>query len=318
MEIKFYFDKELAIELISQTFQKSFGRKFDKENWKWRYKGNPNEDKIYISYIVESNVLAAYYAVSPCIVQYNDKKYKIALSNMTMTHPDHQGKGYFKLLANKLYDKLKEDNFIGVYGFANSNSHYGFRKYLNWHDLAILNIFKLTPEIFRPFLIKDNNSYKFEESPLDQNTIGLLKSFKVSNKLIEINRNFNNYEWRFVKIPNQKYHLLILKEKDEIRFVMVYKLFENEIDLMEIFFKTYDETGFQIYLGNSIKYLISKYNKAINIWTNLYDNEHIYLEKIGFQESIFNTYFGIIPFVNDMEMLHIKNWHYRFFDSDIF
>ncbi len=316
--IEFFFNKSLDIQLISKTFEKSFNTKFDVENWVWRFQNNPNEKKVYISYVIENNILAAYYAVSPCILEYKGIKYKVALSNMTMTHPDYQGKGYFKLLGEQLYGKLKEDNYIGVFGFANSNSHYGFRKYLNWQDLAMLNIFNVTPTTFRQYLIKHNDEYKFEVLTVDSNTVATLKDLKVSNNLIEVNRSIENYEWRLKNIPSQKYQLLSLTERGNVKLIIVFKFYKNELDLMEIFFNSDAVAQYQFYLGNSINYLISNYQKEINIWSNLYSEEHLLLEKFGFKETSFNTYFGYIPFTDFIDMINIKNWHYRFYDSDVF
>ncbi|MCD4731538.1 MAG: GNAT family N-acetyltransferase [Bacteroidales bacterium] len=316
--LKLYFNQSIDIALISETFEKAFNQKFNQKSWEWRFLENPNDDKIFISYIIEDGKLAAYYAVSPATINYNGRKLKIALSNMTMTHPDFQGKGYFKLLANSLYAKLKENNYIGVFGFANTNSHYGFRKYLNWHDLAMLNIFKTTTESFRPFLIKDNDLLNFEELPLNQETVKLLRKTTVSENKIEVNRDLENYLWRFVKIPEKEYQLLITKNGDETLLILVYKFFGNEIDIMEIFNTTPQVSVSQQLLGCAIKHLVTKYESSINIWSNLYDDVHLYLEKIGFQESVFNTYFGFIPFNDNKEFLDIKNWHFRLYDSDIF
>ena len=79
---------------------------------------NPISNKIYINYLLEGGKLVAYYAVSPCEIVINNKTYKVALSNMTMTHPSHSGKGYFKMLATALYQELKKDDFVAVYGFV--------------------------------------------------------------------------------------------------------------------------------------------------------------------------------------------------------
>lgn len=316
--IEFYFDKALDIDLIAETFQYAYGNNFNKEIWKWRFLQNPNDDKVFINYIIEDGKLAAYYAVSPATINYNGRNLKVALSNMTMTHPDYQGKGYFKLLANSLYSKLKENNYIGVFGFANANSHYGFRKYMNWHDLAMLNIFKTTPEIFRPYLIKDNDLLNFEELPLNQETVELLRHTNVSDNKIKINRDLKNYKWRFVNIPDKKYQLLLTKNAEDVELILAYKFYGNEIDVMEIFHTTVHKSASQSILGCAIKHLITEYKKPVNIWSNLYDDEHLYLEKIGFQESVFNTYFGFIPLTDSMEFLDIKNWHFRLYDSDVF
>jgi len=274
--IEFYFDKALNIDLIAETFQSAFGQEFNFEIWKWRFLQNQNDDKIFISYIIEDGKLAAYYAVSPAIVSFNGKQQKVALSNMTMTHPDFQGKGYFKLLANELYAKLKENNYIGVFGFANANSHYGFRKYLNWHDLAMLNIFKTTPETFRPFLIREKEKLVFEEYPLNQVTVELLKETSVSDNKIEVNRDLNNYFWRLVSIPEKKYQLLLTKNENGEELILVFKLFGNEIDIMEMFYKNRQGSDSQQLLGGAIDYLISIYKNPINTWSSLQSDEHLF------------------------------------------
>jgi hypothetical protein len=87
---------------------------------------------------------------------------------------------------------------------------------------------------------------------------------------------------------------------------------------MEVFYKESIITAHQTILGSAIKYLVTKYERPLNIWSNLYDDEHLYLEKIGFQESVFNTYFGFIPFNDSKEFFDIKNWHFRLYDSDVF
>ena len=100
-KVEIYHNKPLSIDLIKDTFEASFNIIFDKEYWQWRFLNNPNNKKTYISYIVENGVLAAYYAVSPMIIIIDGKEEKVALSNMTMTHPDFRGRGYFKKLWSR-------------------------------------------------------------------------------------------------------------------------------------------------------------------------------------------------------------------------
>ena len=69
----------------------------------------------------------------------------------------------------------------------------------------------------------------------------------------------------------------------------------------------------------AFEYLFAKNVEQINIWSNLYSDEHLMLEKIGFQNTNFSTYFGVILFNTKFKkILSIKNWYYSFFDSDVY
>jgi len=312
--IKFYFEKALDIDKIAEVFKLSFNQDFDVEYWKWRFLNNPNDDKVFISYIEEGDDLAAYYAVSPCELRIKDETHKIALSNMTMTHPDYRGKGYFTMLANALYEQLKINGYLGVYGFANANSHYGFRKHLNWQDLAMLNIFKVKPETFRGSRLNMENIefsvHDFEPAHLDG-----IENMSVSDAAVMVNRNRDNYIWRLGDIPTQNYQTLIIKKNNKIAARVFFKFYGEEIDIIEFL---YSKENKEDLLLNGIFFLIKEYNMSVNIWSNLHSNEHLILEKHGFEETAFNTYFGIIPLQENSLMSDFKNWHFRFYDSDIF
>ena len=317
MSIVNIFHKDpIPLNLIEETFKASFLIDFDREYWEWRFLNNPNSPKTYISYIIEDGILAAYYAVSPMKILLGGKECKIALSNMTMTHPDHRGKGYFKKLAQALFDDLKKDGFIGVFGFANHNSHYGFRKYLNWSDLSALNIFSVKPNDFRNIKIHDD-SVLLKDEPLSKEIFDSINFLSASElQKTQILRNTENVIWRLKKNPNNNYVVQVGRRNKKIVSLVFYKKFKGEIDIMEYF---YDSSIDKVNLLNlNISKLIKEKSAVINIWSNLYSEEHINLERQGFQETNFNTYFGVIPFTDNKELLNYNNWHYRFIDSDIF
>jgi GNAT superfamily N-acetyltransferase len=316
--ILFYFDKPLEPELIADTFQKSFGSDFNIKTWEWRFLNNPFTEKVYINYIKVNNVLASYYAVSPVNLIVDGQTYKIALSNMTMTHPDHQGKGYFKLLATALYGKLKEDGFIGVFGFANQNSHYGFRKNLGWIDLTGLSNFSLEKNEFRSNLLNNKEEYIIAESAIDLQLIQKSKNLICSELKILPDRSVHFLNWRLLSNPSKKYHSLTVKTGDALIGVMFFKFYNGSIDIMEWFYAKHISIDQKLLLMNAISHLINKFNVNVNIWSNLHSEEHLLLEKFGFKESNFLTYFGVIPFVSEPVMTNLRDWHYRFIDSDVF
>lgn len=78
-----------------------------------------------------ANENAAYYGVFPININYQKQTILACQSGDTMTHPDHRGKGLFKMLAQKTYQTATEENIALVFGFTNSQSHPGFVK-LGW------------------------------------------------------------------------------------------------------------------------------------------------------------------------------------------
>jgi hypothetical protein len=318
IEICYYYDKPIESNLILDTFQKSYGKEMDFKTFEWRFLNNPFAGKVYINYIKSNDILAAYYAVSPVKIWIDGQSFLIALSNMTMTHPEHQGKGYFKLLANDLYSKLKEDGFIGVFGFANQNSHYGFRKNLEWIDLAGLNGFSLDGKDFNTALVKNNKEFIFEDSQINISHIQKADKLRCSNQMIIPDRSEIFLSWRLKYHPTNKYQALLIETKNDLRGILFYKFYNGSIDIMEYFYNISDEFATFDTLINGISFLLNKYSFNVNIWSNLHSDEHLILEKFGFKENNFLTYFGVIPFTHKKELMEIKNWHYRFIDSDIF
>lgn len=114
--------------LYKQSFQKNVTLQYlrDKYNTK-------NFGAEYIGYLALTldNSPAAFYGVIPCHIQLDDQRILVAQSADTMTHPNHQRKGLFVLLAQKTYALAKDHNIQFIFGFPNENSYKGFVK-LNW------------------------------------------------------------------------------------------------------------------------------------------------------------------------------------------
>jgi len=317
LKVENYFEKPLKIELIKETFKKTFKRDFDESYWYWRFLENPVSNRVYINYIIENKVLVAYYAVSPCLIEIHGHEYLIALSNMTMTHPNFQGMGLFSLLANDMKKTLTKDGFIGIFGFANHNSHYGFRKKLKWNDLCVLNQFQLSKSTMK---CGENNKSTIEvfDKRLNEEHLILCDDFFVANSPIKLNRSRKILNWRLIKNPQHQYRAICCKVRSVIEGIFIVKEYEKELDVIEFFYKEYDKS--EELIKTFVSFVIEKYS-AVNIWSNLYSMEHLALERIGFMEKGFNTYFGFIPlspFEDEDTIYSIKNWHYRFLDSDIY
>jgi len=122
----------------------------------------------------------------------------------------------------------------------------------------------------------------------------------------------------FLNNPSNDYYVLKVVSNNELKGLLFFKFYSGSIDVMEWFCNENYSTNTSIVLVNALSYLMEKYNMQINIWTNLYSEEHLLLEKFGFKEGSFLTYFGVIPFTPNSLLTNIKDWHYRFLDSDVF
>jgi len=309
-----YCDKEIEFNKIKKCFKECFKKDINFEFFEWWFLKNPNTNKTYINYIEVDNELVSFYAVSPMKIIIHNQEYLIALSNMTMTSPNFRGKGLFESLANDLYKQLIKDEFIGVIGFANHNSHYGFRKKLNWIDLSILNNFTLEYNNDYQYNNINNQEYYILDSIITINHLEYIEKLIYSDKNITIKRENNYLKWRLFDNPINQYKSLII-EKNEIRYgIIIYKIKNNFLDIMEYFYNNENEKD-EI-LINSIYYLSNKYKIKINIWSNINNFEHILLEKFGFRENNFMTYLGVIPFKLNNELINYENWHIRLIDYD--
>lgn len=73
-----------------------------------------------------------FYGVFKDNLTYQNKSYMVAQSGDTMTHPAHQKRGLFLMLAKATYNKCIEDGIALIFGFPNKQSYHGFSTKLDW------------------------------------------------------------------------------------------------------------------------------------------------------------------------------------------
>lgn len=121
---------------------------FTSDTFKHWYLDNPNGEVVSFNAFYE-DVIVAHYALVPVQMCVDNKIVDGLLSMATVTDPEHQGKGLFKLLAKETFEYSKSCGYKFVIGVANANSYPGFIKYFNFVDLGKLDV-----------LIGINNSIK--------------------------------------------------------------------------------------------------------------------------------------------------------------
>jgi hypothetical protein len=84
-------------------------------------------------FAIDSNgKTGGFYGVFKDNLTYQNKSYMVAQSGDTMTHPAHQKKGLFLMLAKATYNKCIEDGIALIFGFPNKQSYHGFSTKLDW------------------------------------------------------------------------------------------------------------------------------------------------------------------------------------------
>jgi len=319
-EVCYFSEKPIDLGLIQASWEAAFKRSFPNKYWNWRFLENPFENEIKVAYIINNETVAAYYAVSPLLIQMPDGQIvKSGLMNMGFTHPDFQGKNYYLKINNFLHERLKSENYNCCFGFANHNSHYPYRKYLNWHDLSILSNIKRT--FHHEIKNSDNISeLSFEISGIDESIIQQASLFNTCQKgLIHAPRSFSFLKWRILNHPFNKYECCRIYKSKKLCAIIFFKEYNQQvIDIIEYLFDPDIVAEKDKTLCMTLNYIQNSREMEISLWSNLYSEEHIQLEKYGFVEQSFSTYFGIINFNNHPSLNSIANWHYRYIDSDVY
>jgi hypothetical protein len=317
MEIRDYKTGDDAA--ILGLFKASFKKELLYEYWKWRFPDNL-ERKIMIKLMWEGDQLVGHYAVSPVKMNVDGEVVLTALSMTTMTHPDFGGRGIFTDLAEALYnDEGEKSNLKAVWGFPNSNSHYGFIKNLKWLNLEQVPTFSVLTDKIK----KAGTS-----------NIGIVSGFNsghvktqqklLSNYHVKAERSAEYLTWRYLKNPINKYAVFELKQGEELYYAVT-KLFPSftakdqfEIDILELMFPA--DHNVLLDLMNAIKEHYGNHRLLqINTWVPLNDEKHLPLEKIGFINTLPITYSGIRILDKKYNRLAESNrWFYSMGDSDIY
>lgn len=117
-------------EVVFPTFKTSV------EYLDWLYFQNPNGMAVGFD-AFDGELLVAHYVCIPIWINVYQKPSLLALN--TATHPNYQGRGLLKVLANNTYDKFSGD-FACVVGVANSRAIKPLTRHLGFKHLGDLEL----------------------------------------------------------------------------------------------------------------------------------------------------------------------------------
>lgn len=298
------------IDPINNLFRICFNKDLKKSYLKWRYYDNPVSDLIVAIALAEGK-LVAHYAVSPCQIVKDNMSYKVALSMTTMTHPEFQGQGLFTKLAKLVYGEMENKGYSMVFGFPNNNSHGSFISRLNWVDVYQIPNLKLDIKNSYSTICQDKSNF-YEDHNFEKYNYS---SFENSCK-IKVKKSNKYYKWRYLDNPLNDYNNIVFEEEGKKEGNIIFKIFTNEIDILEINFSS------DIVLNKLLTYLIN-YSKdsnitSLNTWFNIFNPNYNVYEKLGFQNKEPITYFGYKNLSIFNLSNNYKNWEIQMGDSDVY
>jgi hypothetical protein len=306
-------DEDAILELFELVFKKQMSKRY----WFWRFEKNP-AGKYLIKLMWHDNQLVGHYAVSPVFMEINSEKVLTSLSMSTMTHPDFGGKGIFKDLSMNLYDLL--ENYLNmklIWGFPNGNSHYGFIKYLNWKDIAVIHTLTLNISELNSV---ESNSIKIV-TDFDSNHVAILQQ-TTRDFEVKVDRNLAYLKWRYIDNPSNKYTIYEYNQDGEKQF-LVTKLYPSQTqnNKQDVFIMEYGITNHSL-LPNFVQHLKFFHDEKIEnivIWCTLYDSKHIELEKTGFVLQGRQTFLSARGCNFKLyDIADYRKWFISFGDSDVY
>ncbi len=319
-EVRFFWEDPIDILLIKAAWEKAFKKKvtdaYWKDLWNWRFVNNPLADRTDAAYIISWDDVASFVAFSPLYIRQGNLRIKAALGNIGFTHPDHQGKGLYSRIYNALIDKMISEKYQMLIGFDNHNSHYPEVKYLGWKDINVLNYFSAELGSL-PQQSDTSSGLSISHMPLSDDNIQAVYDCFSKLKKTHIERSHSYLEWRVRDNPKYDYKLIVISDGFGAMYV-IYKEFEGkEIDIMEMI-----HADQRLVVGNNLLPALHYWRdlgyQKVNLWSNLFSEEHLQLEKLGFREAGFSTYFVHRKLAGDFDVSSARNWHVRFLDSDVF
>ncbi|WP_346316656.1 GNAT family N-acetyltransferase [Chitinophaga sp. YIM B06452] len=298
---------------IIALFDHAFGKPMAPSYWKWRFLDNPRKITS-IKLMWHEEQLVGHYAVSPVMLDINDEPVLTGLSMTTMTHPAFAGLGIFQQLSEALYKEMQgEQGMAAVWGFPNVNSHRGFIKNLDWKDIALLPMLSCTTSGIAPKTAANIRKITAFTEMHEQAHAAIFADCPV-----KVRKDKEYLTWRYFLNPVNKY--IVYDINDGADGFVVVKQFSvpggAQLDIIDWCVAKDERLTKSVLQHLAAEFPAEKFNQ-FNIWMPLKDERHLFFEKIGFNNALPLTYFGIRSFA--MPGLDIdRNWWIQLGDSDVY
>lgn len=304
-------------DAIRELFRASFGgRELPLADWYWRFRDNPSGPGL-IELSWEAGRLAAHYAVTSMRMRIEGSDRLGALSGTTMTHPEHRGKGLFQLLARQTYDRMSQEGMSLVWGFPNSQSHRGFVRDLQWHDLCEMPTMRCVVSAERRPSAYSNAVVELEDTDerFDRLWIRVRDEHRVIGR-----RDAETLRWRYVRHPSVRYRLIAYSAGSEITGYVVFKRYADELQIVDFLVPKAERDVGEALVSSVYATAVAGGLSAVSAWMRVDQPLHHALEKCGFVPDAPVTYAGSLSFDRTLDTVlsDVRGWYFTMGDSDVY
>lgn len=191
------------LSAVLTLFKTVYRYELDEAFYRWRFLENPFGSGL-VSLLWDGPTLAGHYAIA-AMRAWSGEELLTGQSMTTMTHPDYRNRGVFTMLADDLYQRMERSGYGMVWGFPNTQSHYGFITKLGWHDVAVM--FTMT----RILADVEPAGAEIEELS-DIGAIDHLWERSREGRFFFACRDARYLSWRYRDNPNVQYRLMALRD----------------------------------------------------------------------------------------------------------
>jgi len=292
------------IKLYHVTYQ---GRKQPHRYFEHRLSRTPFGKPIIYLMKFKGKIIG-FYAIHPVKLRVDDSTILAGYSYLTMTHPEHIGKGIFTKLAKKTIEDAKKKKYQFIFGFANTNSFPNFIKKLGFKVLSPINYIEINK--------KGIGERVKLESKYPKDLEKIWKNYKSKNLFkIYLNRNHKFLKWRYQNHTIFRYYTYYKKGK----IFLVFKKYDNTLHIVDFF-------GNDEYLMENLALIARSYCTKllctkITMWV---PENHPLMKKFHrklFKKIIWNKSFFIVKILHSSapkNILNINKWYYTMSDADHF
>ena len=313
----FYWEKPISSELIYSTWAEAFQKKLNKNYFEWRFVNNPDSSRTYISYQLIDGLLASFYAISPVNIKLTDGKImKSGLVNMAMSHPKFQGKGLLTQCAEDLHEELRKEGFANLVSFPTRDiTRRIFRKHFDWVDISTQKI--LNTKVIKFDSQKIDHSLNWKTVMFSIQHLSIISTLRRFNNTNSFIWSLDDIKWRIIDNPVNNYFVLTKLTKGRCEAIIIYKRYESEIDIMDIYFdESIVKSKMDLLKSIFVEFRIKGFSN--NYWVAENSEEYKQIVKWNSLVSNLNTFFGYIPLSKTFCKKEMQEIKVSFIDSDIY
>ena len=252
-------DEAAICALFEKVFGKPMGKTESLRHWQWEFLANPTGG-LFVKLAWDNARLVGQYTASSLRVCADGKEIIAALSHDTMWAPEYSGSGIFLNTAQALYHEQAIAGHSFIYGFPNRNSIHGFIKNLKWQQIMPAPVHirpvRLTKSVSSrlfgraPFAGKNAIPTNISSLPFDSSGVYKLRTETKFGSWVDelwqrcrqqhrlwVIRDQNYLNWRYVRKPENKYHIVSAWKDDKpvgyVVFVYADINFGNSVFVMD-------------------------------------------------------------------------------------